>query len=70
MVVSWVFDQGQGLHKAWPNYLGGWYFTGNYPNVVVFSPEDLSKPHALCSYTYRMFHFSEAGGLAAVVETT
>ncbi len=40
------------------------------PTAVVFSPEDLAKPYTLCSYTHRMFHFSEAGWLAAVVETT
>jgi len=33
MVISWVFDQGQGLHKACPNHLGDWYFIGNYPTA-------------------------------------
>lgn len=31
--VEIVFQTIEGLHKACPNHLGDWYFTGNYPTI-------------------------------------
>ena len=29
--VEIIFQELEGLHKACPNHLGDWYFSGNYP---------------------------------------
>ena len=29
--IELVFQRIEGLHKACPNHLGDWYFTGHYP---------------------------------------
>ena len=31
--VEIIFQPVENLHKACPNHLGDWYFTGNYPTV-------------------------------------
>ena len=31
--VKIIFQPVENLHKACPNHLGDWYFTGNYPTV-------------------------------------
>src|SRR5690606_6802354 len=29
--VEYIYQNIEGLHKACPNHLGDWYFTGNFP---------------------------------------